>query len=108
MSSDGYAYLIQRTVQTLVILSERPVTGVELAVALRVHPRTARSYLRRFVRDGFAQRTERGYEATPLVAVLGYKLIGRPLPRPPGADDFSLPPGGCALPPPWADLGPRA
>lgn len=68
------------------------------AATLRIHPRTTRRYLRRLVHEGYAKRTSEGFQATPLLQLLGFKLAGRPLPRQPGASDHSIPPG-CSISP---------
>lgn len=91
--SGTHGYTMSRTIAALLVLSERTTSASDLAVTLRVHPRTARRYLRRLVHEGYAKRTSEGFQATPLLQVLGFKLAGRPLPRPPGARDHSFPPG---------------
>lgn len=50
------AYTVARVVQTLELLAFAPLSAVEIARALRVHPRTARRMLRRLAQEQYVSQ----------------------------------------------------
>jgi DNA-binding IclR family transcriptional regulator len=79
------AYATMRTVQALERLAFSPLSAVELALALQVHPRTARRLLQRLELEDYVTPTagqRRRYHLTRRLAALGRQAIAHDeLPR---------------------------
>src|SRR5436190_10471 len=76
-------YGVMRTLQTLELLAQGPLTAVDLADTLMIHVRTARRILQRLVIEGFAQKRESRapFEPTPELRKFGRHLAHLSKPR---------------------------